>query len=78
MKRIYRCDKDAKLAGICSGIGEMVDIDPVIVRIAVVFLCAITGFFPLIIAYAVGWYLIPTRSELESKGDLPPKSRQGG
>ena len=33
MTRLYRNKKDGKIAGICSGIGDYFDIDPVIVRL---------------------------------------------
>ena len=33
MKRLHRNKKDGKIAGICSGIGDYFDIDPVIVRL---------------------------------------------
>jgi phage shock protein PspC (stress-responsive transcriptional regulator) len=69
MKRIFRDDKDAKLAGICSGIGQMFNFDPTIVRLAAVFICVATGFAPLIVAYIVGWFLIPTKAELEARGE---------
>lgn len=32
-KKLYRSNKDAKIAGICGGIGEYFEIDPTIVRI---------------------------------------------
>lgn len=33
MKRLCRNKKDAKLAGVCAGLGDYFDIDPVIVRL---------------------------------------------
>lgn len=68
MKKIYR-DLDHKMiAGICSGIGEMQDFDPTIVRLIFVFCAAATAFFPLIAAYAVGWFIIPPKSDIKSNG----------
>jgi phage shock protein PspC (stress-responsive transcriptional regulator) len=65
MKRIYRDEGEAKLAGICAGVGAMFSIDPTIVRLAAVFICVASGFLPLIAVYAVGWVIIPTKSEIE-------------
>ena len=37
-KRLYRSSRNKVLAGVCGGIGEYFDVDPVIIRIlAVVF-----------------------------------------
>jgi phage shock protein C len=74
MKRIFRDEKDAKLAGICSGIGQMFNIDPTIVRLAAVFICIATGIAPLVVAYVAGWFLIPTKAELEARGEKTFKS----
>jgi len=59
MKRIYRSKTDQKLAGICGGLGEIFSIDPTLVRLAFVFATIITGFFPLVLTYIVGWVIIP-------------------
>ena len=34
MKRLYRNSKDKKLGGVCSGLGDYFNIDPVIIRLA--------------------------------------------
>ncbi len=67
MKRIYRNTKEKKIAGICAGAGELLGIDPVIVRIVVVFCTVAMGIWPGVIAYLVGWFLIPDKEELENK-----------
>ena len=51
------------LAGICAGIGEMLDIDPTIIRLAFVFIGIATAIFPLVIAYIIGWIIIPENPE---------------
>jgi phage shock protein C len=67
MRKIYR-DLDHKMiAGICAGIGEVLDFDPTIVRLIFVFCAAATAFFPLIAAYAVGWFIIPPKSDITNK-----------
>ena len=59
MKKIYRSQKDKKIAGIFGGLGELFSIDPTLLRLAFVFIGLITGVFPAIIAYLVGWVIIP-------------------
>jgi phage shock protein C len=64
MKRIYRDTDHKMIAGICAGIGEMTNVDPTLVRLALVFGTAITGFAPGIIAYVVGWFIIPLKEDV--------------
>jgi phage shock protein C len=59
MTRLYRSTTDKKLAGICGGIGEILDVDPTIIRLITVFLAFATGIFPLIIVYLIAWAIIP-------------------
>ena len=56
MKKLYRSKTNYKIAGICSGIGDYFDIDPVIIRL--LFLLALflgAGF----LVYVIGWLIIP-------------------
>ena len=59
MKRIYRSQEDKKIAGILGGLGELFDIDPTLVRLLFVFIGLATGIIPLVVAYLVGWIIIP-------------------
>lgn len=59
MKRIYRSREDKKIAGILGGLGELFDIDPTLLRLLFVFIGLATGVIPLIVAYLVGWIIIP-------------------
>ncbi len=61
MRRLYVSKEDCKIAGICGGIGETYDIDPTLVRLAMVFLCVATGILPLVITYLVAWFIIPEK-----------------
>jgi phage shock protein C len=56
-KRIFRSRKDRILGGVCGGVGNYLNIDPVIVRViwAVSLFLFGTGF----LAYILGWILIP-------------------
>lgn len=61
-KRLYRSD-DAVIAGVCAGIAERVDVDPVIVRILAVLVCVSTFGFALV-AYVVLWLVLPKHVEV--------------
>ena len=58
MKKLHRNKKEYKIAGICSGIGDYFEIDPVIVR-----LIFLLGFFlgGGLIVYIIGWIIIPVK-----------------
>ncbi len=63
MKKLFRSESDKKIAGICGGIGEAYIIDSNLVRVALLFLGLATGGIPFLIAYLVGWIIIPTGSQ---------------
>lgn len=69
MKRIYRDSEHKMIAGICAGVGDLFDIDPTLVRLAAVFFTAATAFFPGIVVYIVGWFIMPEKTEIEQSGD---------
>jgi phage shock protein PspC (stress-responsive transcriptional regulator) len=56
-KQLRRTDNGRMIAGVCSGIGEYVGIDPNLVRIGL----AITTLFGGLGVglYAIGWLLVP-------------------
>ena len=56
-KKLYRQPKDKMIAGICTGVGEYLEIDPVIVRVLLVFSLFMFGLgFWL---YIILWIVIP-------------------
>ena len=57
VKRVYRSKKNKILAGVCGGIAEYFDVDPVLVRLLLVLL-VLMGFAGIIL-YLVAWLLIP-------------------
>ena len=65
MKRLFRSEQNKKIAGLCGGIGEFFDIDPTLVRLVFIFLGLATGLIPFVIGYAIAWWIVPTKSELE-------------
>ncbi|MFH0828381.1 MAG: PspC domain-containing protein [Candidatus Omnitrophota bacterium] len=57
MKRIYRSSKERVIAGVCGGMGEYFDKDPVLFRIIFVLVTLLFGFG--VLAYLVFWVSIP-------------------
>ncbi len=62
MKRLFRSETNKKIAGICGGIGEYLNIDPTIVRVVAVVIGIMTGVIPFLIGYVIAWIIIPPAS----------------
>ena len=56
-KRFYLSQKDKKIAGVCGGIAEYFEVDPLLIR--VLFLVAILEIGMGLVAYLVLWLLAP-------------------
>lgn len=60
MKKLYR-SSDRKLAGVCGGIAEYLEVDPTVVRILYLLLTLFSIAFPGILLYIILWIMIPDR-----------------
>ncbi|UCC43431.1 MAG: PspC domain-containing protein [Candidatus Zixiibacteriota bacterium] len=60
-KRLYLSDSNKVIAGVCGGLGEYFEIDPVLVRIILVILCF--AWLGGLLAYIVAWIAMPRRPE---------------
>jgi len=58
-KRLHRSEKNKALGGVCGGLGEYWDIDPVILRLAFVGLALATGIIPGVIFYILALFIVP-------------------
>ena len=81
-KKLYRSKKNCVIGGVCGGIGEYFDIDPIIIRLLVVLIFFMGGAG--LIAYIIAWIIIPqkpndniesqSKSEVEDAGMKKNKS----
>ncbi len=53
MERKFELSKDAKIKGVCGGIAEYFNMEPMLVRIAYVLISLFTGFVLGLVAYLV-------------------------
>ena len=60
-KRLYRNHKERILFGVCSGLGEYFDIDPVFIRI--IWILTLLSYGVGLLAYVFCCLLIPSKSE---------------
>jgi phage shock protein C len=63
MKKLYRSPKNRVIAGVLGGAAEVYSIDPKLLRLACVFICLVSGIFPLFITYVIAWIVIPLYTE---------------
>lgn len=61
MKHLYRSDTNKILAGVLGGLGEYFDTDPVVLRLAFVFLLLATAIVPGVIAYIAAVFIVPRK-----------------
>jgi phage shock protein C len=61
-KTLYRSKTNKTWLGVCGGLGEYLNIDPVVIRLLLVLITALTGFFPGLIVYLVSSIIIPEKS----------------
>lgn len=60
MKQLYRNTREGKIAGVCAGIGEYFNIDPVIIRLIFIVI-AVCSYWLMggLIAYIIAWVIVP-------------------
>jgi len=57
IKRLYRSGNEKVLGGVCGGIAEYYNVDPVLIRLAWIFLALLWGLG--IVMYIIAWIAIP-------------------
>ena len=67
MKKLYRSEENKTVSGVIGGIGEYLNIDPILLRVLWVIVVIFTGFIPGIIAYIAAIFIIPKRPNHERK-----------
>jgi phage shock protein PspC (stress-responsive transcriptional regulator) len=67
VSRLHLSNSDRKVAGVCGGLGEWLEIDPVLFRVAFVVLALVCGLG--ILVYIVLWLVIPRPSTLPAAGN---------
>ncbi|MBN1318142.1 MAG: PspC domain-containing protein [Anaerolineales bacterium] len=68
MKKLVRTEKDRMLGGVCGGLAQYFNIDPVLVRLAFVLLTIYQGSGLLL--YFILLILMPLDTEVEATQDV--------
>lgn len=74
-KKIYRSRTNSMIAGVCGGLGEYLNVDPTILRVVAVLLIFADGIG--LLAYLIGWVVIPRRPEMEAEVVTSERSELG-
>ncbi|HET9482287.1 MAG TPA: PspC domain-containing protein, partial [Candidatus Polarisedimenticolia bacterium] len=81
-RRLYRLRDEGKIAGVCAGIADYLDVDPVAVRLAAVLLAVLVPPAGLI-GYIACWVIMPegapgSRPSVEPAPAGEPAGAAGG
>ncbi|HEV2350662.1 MAG TPA: PspC domain-containing protein [Terriglobia bacterium] len=60
-KRLTRSIDDKKIAGVCGGLAEYLDLDPTLVRIVWVMLALFVGWG--VLGYLIAWMVLPEQPQ---------------
>lgn len=63
-KKLYRSNENKMIAGVCGGIGEYLNIDPTLIRLAWALLSIPTAFFGGAFLYIIAAIIIPTKNQI--------------
>lgn len=66
IKRLYRSRKDRVFGGVCGGIAEYLEVDPVVLRLIWAILTLISMGLG-ILAYVIAWVIIPEEPSSKQK-----------
>lgn len=75
-QRLYRSRKEKMVAGVCGGLAQYFNVDPVIVRVAFVALGVASGVG--LLAYIILAIVVPERPADEPEPELTSSSVRGG
>lgn len=59
MKKLYRSKTDKKIAGVCAGLANYVNIDPTVIRILYVVISLLSTGVPGIVIYIICLFIMP-------------------
>lgn len=63
-KRLYRSRENKVLAGVCGGIGEYFDVDPVLIRLVYLMATVFTGLVPGVLCYIIAIAIVPEQTHI--------------
>ncbi|KRT90427.1 PspC domain-containing protein [Bacillus glycinifermentans] len=65
MKRLFRSEKDRKIAGVVGGLAEYFNIDAALLRIITVLLFIFSTGIPVLLIYIVWVFVVPNEGDVK-------------
>ncbi len=70
MKKLFRSERDRRVAGVIGGVGEYLDIDPTFLRVIFIFILVFSGFLPATVVYLLAVLVIPRHPRISKPNAL--------
>ncbi len=74
MKKYTRSKNNKILFGVCGGLSEYYQTDPLIVRLLALLLFFMSGFIPLVLVYIIAIFIVPIEGENKEKSKKRQKT----
>mgnify|MGYP000155870155 FL=1 len=74
---LYRDKENGMLLGVCAGLADSLDVDPLLIRIAVLLLALALFFMPVVVVYVTAGVLLRERP-LSYRGSFEERGFWGG
>ncbi|MDM5303413.1 PspC domain-containing protein [Bacillus vallismortis] len=65
MNRLYRSEKNKKMAGVIGGLAEYFNWDASLLRVITVILAVMTSVFPVLLIYIIWIFIVPSEREMK-------------
>ncbi|MDR4433158.1 PspC domain-containing protein [Bacillus tequilensis] len=65
MNRLYRSEKNKKIAGVVGGLAEYFNWDASLLRVITVILAVMTSVFPVLLIYIVWIFIVPSERDMK-------------
>lgn len=62
MKKLYRSENNKVWLGVLGGLGEYLNLDPVLLRVVFILIFVFTGFIPGFVAYLLAAAVMPKKA----------------
>ena len=65
-KKLYRSSQQKLIFGVCGGLGEYFNIDPVLVRLICILIAIPTGFIIMLVIYLIAGVIMPKDTDVNN------------
>lgn len=64
-RRLYRSSENSQIAGVCGGLGEYLNVDPTLIRLAFLLMFVMGG--PGLLLYIILWVVMPKAPDYDDE-----------